>query len=156
MPRFGIAGLSADHLSNLNLAWHRLDAWPDAAKGLKRLRKHFLLAPVSNGNIALMAQLARHNGFRWDAILGAEVAGDYKPKPVVYRAACAAFDLPPKQCMMVAAHSYDLKAASACGLRTAHVARPDEAGPGTGEKRPLVKVDVAAKNFVDLAKKLDA
>ena len=85
---------------------------------------------------------------------GAEIAGDYKPKPVVYRAACAAFDLPPQACMMVAAHSYDLKAASACGLRTAHVARPDEAGPGTGEKHPTIKVDVAAKDFVDLARKL--
>jgi len=153
--RFGLQKLSEKDCRKLNSAWHRLDAWPDAAKGLKRLRKRFLLAPVSNGNISLMAHLARHNSFRWDAILGAEIAGDYKPKPKVYRAACAAFDLSPKECMMVAAHSYDLKAAAACGLRTAHVARPDEAGPGTGEKRPLIEVDVAAKDFVDLARKLN-
>ncbi|MET0277792.1 MAG: haloacid dehalogenase type II [Pseudorhodoplanes sp.] len=153
-PRFGLQKLGEKDCRKLNTAWHRLDAWPDAAKGLKRLRKHFLLAPVSNGNISLMGHLARHNGFRWDAILGAEIAGDYKPKPVVYRSACAAFDLAPQDCMMVAAHSYDLKAAAACGLRTAHVARPDEAGPGTGEKRPSIKVDVAAKDFVDLARKL--
>jgi 2-haloacid dehalogenase len=153
-PRFGLQTLSEKDCRKLNTAWHRLDAWPDAVKGLKRLRKRFLLAPVSNGNISLMAHLARHNGFRWDAILGAEIAGDYKPKPVVYRSACAAFDLAPQACMMVAAHSYDLKAAAACGLRTAHVARPDEAGAGTGEKRPSIKVDVAAKDFVDLARKL--
>jgi 2-haloacid dehalogenase len=153
-PRFGLQTLSEKDCRKLNTAWHRLDAWPDAVKGLKRLRKRFLLAPVSNGNISLMAHLARHNGFRWDAILGAEIAGDYKPKPVVYRSACAAFGLAPQACMMVAAHSYDLKAAAACGLQTAHVARPDEAGTGTGEKRPSIKVDVAAKDFVDLARKL--
>ena len=92
-PRFGLDRLDERNCQSLNMAWHRLDAWPDATKGLKRLSKRFLLAPVSNGNISLMADLARHNGFRWDAILGAEIAGDYKPKPVVYRAACAAFDL---------------------------------------------------------------
>ena len=153
-PRFGLDRLDERNCQSLNMAWHRLDAWPDATKGLKRLSKRFLLAPVSNGNISLMADLARHNGLRWDAILGAEIAGDYKPKPAVYRAACAAFDLAPQACMMVAAHSYDLKAAADCGLRTAHVARPDEAGPGTGESRPSIKVDVAAKNFADLARKL--
>jgi 2-haloacid dehalogenase len=155
-PAFGLDKLDEKLCRQLNTAWHRLDAWPDATKGLKRLRKRFLLAPVSNGNISLMAHLARHNRFRWDAILGAEIAGDYKPKPVVYRAACAAFGLAPEHCMMVAAHSYDLKAAAACGLRTAHVARPHEAGPGTGEKKPLIDVDVAAKDFVDLARKLKA
>jgi len=153
-PKFGLDALDEEICQSLNTGWHRLDAWPDATDGLKRLSKRFLLAPVSNGNISLMANLARHNGFRWDAILGAEIAGDYKPKPVVYRAACSAFDLEPQACMMVAAHSYDLKAAADCGLRTAHVARPDEAGPGTGEKRPSIKVDVAAKDFVDLADKL--
>ena len=118
------------------------------------MRERFLVAPVSNGNIALMAQLARHNGFHWDAILGAEIAGDYKPKPRVYEAACDALDLAPGQCMMVAAHSSDLAAATACGLRTAHVARPDEYGPSTGEPRPIVPVDVAASDFIDLARKL--
>ncbi len=152
--RFGLSRLSDRDCRKLNTAWHRLDAWPDAAKGLKKLRKRFLLAPVSNGNISMMAELARHNRFRWDAILGAEIAGDYKPKAKVYRAACAAFDLSPKQCMMVAAHSYDLKAAAACGLQTAHVARPDEAGRGTGETGPSIAVDVAASDFVDLARKL--
>lgn len=155
-PKFGLDMLEEETCQALNKAWHRLDAWPDATEGLARLSKRFLLAPVSNGNISLMADIARHNALRWDAILGAEIAGDYKPKPVVYRAACAAFDLEPSACMMVAAHSYDLKAAAECGLRTAHVARPDEAGPGTGESHPLIEVDVAAKDFVDLARKLEA
>lgn len=154
LPRFGIQGLSEETLAELNLAWHRLDAWPDVPEGLKRLREHHLLAPVSNGNISIMVDLARRNRFPWDAILGAEVAGDYKPKPRVYLASCAAFDLAPGQCMMVAAHSNDLAAAAACGLRTGHVTRVDEYGPGTGEKGPTVKVDVAARDLLDLAAKL--
>ena len=153
-PRFGLQELSEDDCRKLNLAWHRLDGWPDSAEGLRRLRAKFLLAPVSNGNISLMVDIARRNGFVWDAILGAEVAGDYKPKPEVYDAACAAFGLPPEQCMMVAAHSSDLAAAAARGLRTAHIARPNEHGPGKGEAGPSVPVDYAAANLVDLAEKL--
>ena len=156
LPRFSVRGLEESVLENLNLAWHRLDAWPDVPPGLARLRKPFLLAPVSNGNIALMADLARHNHLHWDAILGAEVAGDYKPKPRVYLASAEAFNLKPHECMMVAAHSSDLPAAAQCGLKTAHVARPDEYGPGSGEKGPTVPVDVAATNLEDLAKKLGA
>jgi 2-haloacid dehalogenase len=156
LPRFGINGLSEDVLSNLNLAWHRLDAWPDVTPGLTRLKRRLLLAPVSNGNISLMVDLARRNGFPWDAILGAEIAGDYKPKPRVYLAACAAFDLAPGDCMMVAAHSSDLAAAAALGLRTAHVARPNEHGPGSGERAPTVPVDVASSSLLDLADRLGA
>jgi 2-haloacid dehalogenase len=156
LPRFGINGLSEDVLSNLNLAWHRLDAWPDVTPGLTRLKRHLLLAPLSNGNISLMVDLARRNGFPWDAILGAEIAGDYKPKPRVYLAACAAFDLAPGDCMMVAAHSSDLAAAAALGLRTAHVARPNEHGPGSGERAPTVPVDVASSSLLDLADRLGA
>jgi 2-haloacid dehalogenase len=150
-PRFGLGGLGEAVLQDLNLAWHKLDAWKDVTPGLYRLRRGFLLAPVSNGNISLMADLARRNDFRWDAILGSEIAGDYKPKPRVYLAAADAFSLEPGQGMMVAAHSGDLKAAAAVGLRTAHVARPDEHGPGTGEPRPTVPVDVAAQSLEDLA-----
>ena len=156
MPRFGMRNLPDEVLRELTLAWHRLNAWPDVPAALKRLRKKFLLAPVSNGNISLMVDLARRNDFPWDAILGAEVAGDYKPMPRVYLAACEAFDLPPGECMMVAAHSSDLAAAATCGLRTGHLARPDEHGPGTGETRPTVPVDAAGKNLGDLADKLGA
>jgi 2-haloacid dehalogenase len=156
LPRFGIGGLDESVLKSLNLAWHRLDAWPDVPPGLTRLRQKFLLAPVSNGNIALMADLARRNHLHWDAILGAEVAGDYKPKPRVYLASAEAFNLAPAECMMVAAHSRDLAAAAQCGLETTHVARPDEYGPGTGEPGPTVPVDFAAKDLEDLARQLGA
>jgi 2-haloacid dehalogenase len=154
MPRFGLTDLSESVRHELTLAWHRLDAWPDVPAALKRLQKKFLLAPVSNGNISLMVDLARRNSFPWDAILGAEIAGDYKPKPRVYLAACEAFDLDPAQCMMVAAHSNDLAAAAACGLRTAHVARLGEYGPGTGKRVSTVPVDFAAADLADLAGKL--
>jgi len=156
LRRFAVAALGEDSMRNLNLAWHRLDAWPDVARGLARLKRKFLLAPVSNGNISLMVDLARRNDFPWDAILGAEIAGDYKPKPKVYLAAAAAFDLAPDACMMVAAHSNDLAAAAAQGLRTAHVARPNEHGPGRGEAAPTVAVDFAVNSLEQLAEKLGA
>jgi 2-haloacid dehalogenase len=156
IPRFGLTGLSDAVLHDLTLAWHRLDGWPEVPAALARLKSRFLIAPVSNGNISLMVDLARRNAHPWDAILGAEVAGDYKPKPRVYEAACAAFDLPPAQCMMVAAHSSDLSAATASGLRAAHIARPNEHGPGKGEAAPTVPVDFAARDLADLAEKLGA
>lgn len=156
LPQFGVRGLSEDALAHLNLAWHRLDAWPDTAPGLARLKRKFRIAPVSNGNVSLMVDLARRNGIPWDTILGAEIAGDFKPKPRVYLAACAALDLPPEHCMMVAAHSRDLKAAATHGLRTAHVARPNEHGPGKGEPAPTVPVDIAAASVENLAEQLGA
>jgi 2-haloacid dehalogenase len=143
-------------MRELNLAWHRLDAWPDVPAGLIRLRKAYRIAPCSNGNIALMADLARHNGFAWDAVLGADVARDFKPKPEVYLASCDAFDLPPDQCMMCAAHSSDLAAAARLGLRTAHIARADEHGPGQGEAAPSVPVDLAVGSVEELAERLGA
>jgi len=154
LPRFGVAPLPEATAQHLNLAWHRLDAWPDVAPGLTRLKKRFRLAPCSNGNIALMVDIARRNGLPWDAILGAEVAGDFKPKPRVYLASAEAFGLAPSDCMMVAAHSNDLKAAAALGLATAHIARPDEYGPGTGEATPKVPVDFAATSLEHLATQL--
>jgi 2-haloacid dehalogenase len=151
-PRFGLQALDEPTLARLNLAWHRLDAWDDVKRAFPRLRQRFLMAPVSNGNIALMVDLARHNGFAWDAILGAEIAHDFKPKPAVYLAAVEALGLRPGECMMVAAHSYDLQAAAALGLRTAHTARPDESPKG--ESKPIVPVDVAAGSFEELADRL--
>jgi len=136
LPRFGVASLGDDVLHDLNLAWHRLDAWSEVPPALARLKRRYLLAPVSNGNISLMVDLARRNDFPWDAVLGAEIAGDYKPKPGVYLAAAEAFDLAAHECMMVAAHSSDLKAAAAPGLRTAHIARPNESGPGRARASP--------------------
>jgi len=148
-----------DHLDEatrrqLNLAWHRLDGWPDVTPGLARLRLKYRLAPCSNGNISLMADLARRNGWHWDAITGAELARDYKPKAIVYLTAAEAFDCAPHEAMMVAAHSSDLAAAAAAGLRTAFIARPNEHGPGIGETAASVPVDVSANGLLDLAERL--
>ncbi len=156
LPRFGLNGMNDPDRAALNLIWHRLDAWPDVPAALARLRRDFRLAPMSNGNVSLMADMARHNGFVWDAVLGAEWAKDYKPNLVVYQAGCAAFDLAPAECMMVAAHSDDLAAAERAGLKTAHIARPDESGPGKGEAGPLVRVDFAARDLAHLAELLSS
>ena len=153
-PRFGLQSLDEATLRNLNLVWHRLDAWPGVTAGLHRLRRKFMLGPCSNGNISLMVDLARRNEFPWDAILGAEIAGDYKPKPRVYLAAAEALGIEPHECMMVAAHSNDLEAAAKVGLRTGFVAQPDEFGPGTGEAVPTVKVDIAASTFQEFATRM--
>ena len=154
LPQFKVSGLSEPVMRDLNMAWHRLDAWPDSARGLARLKKQCKLAPVSNGNISLMVDLARRNNFPWDAILGSEIAGDFKPKPRVYLSACEALDLPPGECMMIAAHSNDLANAAKNGLMTGHIARPNEYGPSTGEAGPKVPVDVAGRDLEDLAGKL--
>jgi 2-haloacid dehalogenase len=151
---FGLAGIDDATRARLNLAWHHLDAWPDVASGLARLRSRFWIAPCSNGNISLMVDLARRNGFPWDAILGAEIARDYKPKAIVYLSAVAAFDCQPREAMMVAAHSSDLGAAAAAGLRTAFIARPNEHGRGKGESSPNVPVDLSAVSLDDLADRL--
>ncbi len=154
LPRFGVENLSEATLHDLTLVWHRLDAWPDVPAALARLKKKFMIAPVSNGNISLMVDLARRNQFPWDAILGAEIAGDYKRKPRVYLAACEALDLPPAQCMMVAAHSNDLEAAAA--LRPAH--RPHRAARRIRSEHRRASADragrLAAKDLSDLADQL--
>ena len=142
LPRFNVTGLPEETMRDLNPA------------ALIRLKTKFRIAPCSNGNISLGVDLARRNKFAWDAILGSEIAGDFKPKPRVYLAACEALDLEPAQCMMVAAHSRDLKSAAECGLRTGHIARPDEFGPNTGETGPIVPVDIAGRDLADLATKL--
>ena len=154
LPGFGLDGLDDATRTQLNLAWHRLDAWPDVAPGLARLRRAFLLAPCSNGNVSLMADLARRNGFHWDAILGAEFARDYKPKPVVYLVAAQAFDCSPNETMMVAAHPSDLEAAAAAGLRTAFVARPDEFGPRRGDAARGATFDFSVTSLIELAERL--
>ncbi len=155
-PRFGLQTLDPAVADELNLAWHRLDTWPDTVPGFARLTRKYLLAPCSNGNIALMVDLARRNGLPWDAILGADIARDFKPKPAVYLLSAAALNLQPREVMMVAAHSDDLRQAAAGGLRTAHVARPGENGAGTGESAPRVPVDIAASSMEDLARQLGA
>ncbi|MEZ5418202.1 MAG: haloacid dehalogenase type II [Vicinamibacterales bacterium] len=154
LPKFGLQALDPRVADELNLAWHRIDTWPDVVPAFARLQKRFILAPCSNGNIALMVDVARRNHFQWDAILGSEIARDFKPKPSVYLATVAALNLQPEEVMMCAAHSADLRSAAQHGLRTAHIARPGENGPGTGESTPRVPVDVAASSMDDLARQL--
>ena len=153
-PRFMLEKLDEPTLAELNLAWHKLDAWPDVGPAFARLHKRFLMAPCSNGNIALMADVGKRNNLPWDAILGSEIAQGYKPQPKVYLMTCEAFNLKPEQVMMCAAHSRDLSAAQKLGLRTGHVGRPGEGGPGTGEAEPKGSFDVVGKDFHDFADKL--
>jgi 2-haloacid dehalogenase len=155
LPRFGLESLDDAALDRLTLAWHRLDAWPDVPVGIARLRRCFWVAPVSNGNIALMCDLAKRNDLRWDAILGADIARDFKPSPEVYLGAAAAFNLQPGECMMCACHSSDLKAAAASGLRTAFIARPREF-PGVSDLEPKIPVDFSCGSILDLAAQLGA
>ncbi|MBV8915608.1 MAG: haloacid dehalogenase type II [Acetobacteraceae bacterium] len=159
LPDFGIdpASVPAHELDELNLAWHRLDPWPDAVEGLRRLKARHIIAPLSNGNIILMLDMAKRAGLPWDAILGAEVAQAYKPQPEAYLRTVDVLAMRAEQVCMVAAHNSDLAAARRCGLRTAFVPRPGEHGPGqTTDLRPQQDWDWVADDFVALASKLGA
>lgn len=155
LPRFGLNGLDEAARDHLNRVWHRLEPWPDARGGLERLRGRYLVATLSNGNMSLLANMAKHADLRWDMILSAELARHYKPDPEVYLTAAELLGLAPAQVLMVAAHTHDLQAAQACGLRTAYVHRPHEYGPGRAvPSRPDVPVDIVATDFDDLADQL--
>ena len=159
LPDFGIdpAQVPAAELDALNLAWHRLDPWPDVVPGLARLKTRFIIAPLSNGNVILMLDMAKRAGLPWDAILGAELAQAYKPAPEAYLRTLDILAMRPDEVCMVAAHNGDLAAARACGLATAFVPRPMEHGPGqTKDLRQEQDWDVVARNFGDLADKLGA
>jgi 2-haloacid dehalogenase len=160
LPQFGLTALSEGETAALNNAWHRLRPWPDSVDGLTRLKRMFIIAPLSNGNVSLMTDLAKYAGLPWDCILGAELARHYKPDPEVYQSAADFLDLAPGEVMMVAAHLGDLRAAKAVGLRTAFVARPDEYGHGPNARKPDLmpddSVDLRARDFIDLAAQLGA
>ncbi|MDC6452989.1 haloacid dehalogenase type II [Alphaproteobacteria bacterium] len=126
--RFGLDKLSSDDFDLLVKAWHRLPGWHDSSEGLNKLKTKFIIATQSNGNIALMVNMAKYSNLNWDVILGAEVVGHYKPEPEAYLKACRALHLNPEECMMVAAHDDDLKAASLQGMKTGYVHRPYEYG----------------------------
>jgi 2-haloacid dehalogenase len=157
LPEFGLGALSAADRDDFTRAWHRLDPWPDVVAGLTRLKRRFIIAPNSNGNIALMVNMAKRAGLPWDAILGAEITRAYKPQPAAYLKNVEALALAPSQVMMVAAHHGDLSAAASCGLLTAFVPRPAELGPH--QPRSLEadrEYDLVARDFLDLADQLDA
>jgi 2-haloacid dehalogenase len=157
-----LAGLGLDAVGPgdrdaLTLAWHRLDPWPDTLEGLRRLRRGFVVAPCSNGHVALIVAMARRAGIVWDAVLGAEFTRAYKPDPEAYLGSVRALGMAHGDVMMVAAHGSDLAAAGALGLGTAFVARPTEHGPGqTTDLAPPAGVDVVAADLVDLADRLGA
>lgn len=152
LEQYQISSLSEGAKDQLNRVWHRLDPWPDVAAGLERIRRDAVVAALSNGNVALLVNMARHGGLCWDCVLSAELAEHYKPDPEVYQTAAALLGLEPHQVMMVAAHNGDLKGARAVGFRTAFVRRPREYGPSqTTDLVPDPSVDVVAKDFMELA-----
>jgi 2-haloacid dehalogenase len=141
-----------DALDELNLAWHRLNPWPDAVSGLTRLKARHIIAPLSNGNIRLMVDMAKRAGLPWDVILGAEIAQAYKPMPEVYLRGADALMLKPEEVCLVAAHNDDLAGARKCGLKTAFVARPYERGPDqTTDLKAESDWDVIVKDMNELA-----
>src|SRR5439155_6303637 len=149
---FSITGLSEPEIDHLNRVWHRLDPWPDVVAGLTRLKRKYILATLSNGNVALMVNMAKRAGLPWDVILGAEPTRHYKPHPQAYLGTAEFLGIKPEELMLCAAHNGDLKAAQAIGLKTAFVPRPTEYGPGqTKDVKAEGNWDVVAKDFVDLA-----
>ena len=152
----GLAPPEAE-VAELNRVWHRLAPWPDSVAGLQRLKQRFPVCTLSNGNVSLLLDMARHAGLPWDSIFSAELFGHYKPDSEVYLGAARLLDLPPEQVLMVAAHPSDLRAAAACGLKTAYVPRPLERGPG-GAMEPWTpgEFDVVAEDFMALAAALGA
>ena len=157
LAEFAIDGLTDGEKAEVNFFWHRLRPWADAAPGLYRLKHRYIIAPMSNGNIALMTNMAKNGGLPWDCILGAEVARHYKPDPESYLTAVALLGLAPEQVMMTAAHQGDLLAAQKVGLRAGFVPRPMEHGPDvTPDPTPDPSFDVVATDFTDLARQMEA
>ena len=157
LARFKITTLGEEEKTRLNRAWHRLKPWPDSVRGLKRLKKRFTIATLSNGNVALLNNMAKHAGLPWDLILSAEIFHHYKPDPEAYLGAADILGLKPEEVMMVAAHKDDLRHAANEGLKTALVLRPLEYGKGKHpDLSPEPAFDINATDFVDLAAQLGA
>jgi 2-haloacid dehalogenase len=157
VAKFGITGLTEDDLRHINLGWHRLDPWPDSVGGLTRLKRRFIIGPLSNGNVALLTKMAKHASLPWDVVFGSDLFGHYKPDPETYLGVARLLDLAPGEVMMAAAHNNDLAAARRSGLMTAFWPRPTEYGPH--QKRDFAAEqdwDVVAKDIEDLAEQLGA
>ncbi len=156
LERFHIDGLAEAEIDRLNRVWHRLDPWPDAVEGLLRLKQRYIVASLSNGNVALLVNMAKHGNLPWDAVLSSELAKRYKPDLAVYRKAAELLGLPPSSVMMVAAHKGDLRAAAEAGLRTAFVPRPGERPNRQIDLSYDESFDINAKDFLNLADQLGA
>lgn len=157
LTEFEISDLDESEKAELNKTWHRLQPWPDSVPGLTRLKQHFTIATLSNGNVALLTNMAKNAGLPWDCILSAELAKAYKPDPEVYKMAAHLLGLSPEHLMMVAAHQGDLRAAKQVGLRTAFVPRPLEHGPGhIQDLTPDPSFDLVIGDLVELANEMIA
>jgi len=157
LSRFGLDGLTEVERAHLNRVWHRLAPWADSVRGLRRLKSRFVISTLSNGNIALLVDMAKHARLPWDCVLSAEIVRKYKPDPAVYQMAARLLGFEREHVLMVAAHPSDLAAAARAGLRTAYVPRPLEYGPdGRGEAVGDLRFDLVATDFVDLAVQLAA
>ena len=155
LVKYKIEGLTEDEKKHLNLVWHRLKPWPDAVQGLTRLKKKFVIAPLSNGNVSLLTDMAKQAGIPWDCILSTEIVKRYKPDRETYLMAPEFWDVEPSAVMMVAAHAGDLDAAKKLGLKTAYVHRPLEFGPArTPTQPPAGNYDFMARDFRELASQL--
>jgi 2-haloacid dehalogenase len=144
-------------IDQLNRAWHRLDPWPDSVAGLSRLKARFVITTLSNGNMSLLTNMAKHAGLPWDCVISAELFGHYKPDPEVYLGCAALLDLAPGELMLVAAHPGDLRAARAVGLKTAFVSRPLEYGTGRAPHAiEENEFDFVSRDFLELAERLGA
>ena len=156
-PRFGLADLPEAEVQHLNRVWHRLEGWPDAVSGLQRLKAEFVISTLSNGNVALLVNMAKHARLPWDCVLSAELFQHYKPDPEVYQGAARLLGFERDEVLMVAAHPSDLVAAQRAGLRTAYVPRPFERGEG-GWMEPVgdAVFDFTAPDFNALAAQLHA
>ena len=157
LKEFGINGLTDEEKDHWNRVWHRLKPWPDSVAGLARLKKKYTIAPLSNGNVSLLADMAKYAGLPWDLILGAEVARHYKPDREAYLTAVELLSLKPEETMMTAAHRGDLEAARSFGLRTGFIHRPNEYGPTRrADTAKTGDFDVVASDMLDLASKMGA
>jgi 2-haloacid dehalogenase len=156
LETYGVRGLAEAEVAGFNRVWHRLNPWPDAVPGLTRLKERFIISPLSNGDVALLTNMAKARNLPWDCILSSELFRTFKPDPRVYLGAADLLDLPPSSLLMVAAHAGDLRAARSAGLRTAFVPRPLEWGPDGRTEPPDPTFDLVATDFLDLAAKLGA
>ncbi len=157
LKKFGVTSLSEDEKIHLNKVWHRLQPWPDAIAGLTRLKQHYILGTLSNGNVGLLVDMAKYSNLPWDVIFSAELVKAYKPDPRAYQMTYELLNLQPQQVMLVAAHPDDLHAAQKVGLKAGFVPRLLEYGPDkTPATIPEGVFDIVASDFEDLARQLEA
>ena len=157
LSEYNITNLTESEKDHFNRAWHRLDPWPDSVPGLTELKKNYVISPLSNGNVALLVNMAKYGGLPWDTVLSAELAQHYKPDPEAYQSTSEFLGFPIEQIMMVAAHKNDLKSAKGQGMMTGYIPRPKEHGPNTTvDSNPEDYIDIIGKNFVDFANKMQS